>query len=434
MAEIVPLNPAAPQPSAVEQATAAARANIEQHGTAAPAPAAQPRVPAGDPDGKGGRFNSDVVKDLGGAPADPAPDAGQTPPTPPVPPAGEQPPAPTPKPGEGQPAPKPGEQAPPEGEVEGEVDEERVVRLKNAEGEDIELELDDPVLAAAVREAAEVAQRIDTIVEQVDTERDEISAERAMIQHNPVGYMLDVLGDDPEQLDEIVLFLASDPAVQKRIAPMLAKVLTDKNVAADTHASHKRRIDDAAATVSRAVEQNRVVAANVREITSALNALVPETLEAGAREVALGDLRREVAEYATRNNLVTLPVHQLPTLLANRLRLLGVDPATAAKRIQSASPVRHKAARYRGSAAPAGAPPAGSPPAAPKAKPNGQQFVKGQERRAAAGSIPGAGAGAPGTPGALEAFKNPDGSAMSIEQTIAEHRRRVNSGVRVLGT
>ncbi len=91
------------------------------------------------------------------------------------------------------------------------------------------------------------------------------------------------------------------------------------------------------------------------------------------------------------------------------------------------STTRRGAAARVGTKRPAA--PITQPPVRPT--PNGAAFVAGAERRKAV-AIPGAGSGSPTTAPDLTPPTNPDGSKMSVAQTVAWHRSRVATGNVVL--
>jgi hypothetical protein len=438
---IVPIANNGPRESAVEAATRDALARIEQTGSAVPqsvnhGTGSQPRIPAGDPDGRGGRFSPDPIAEAGRnvPPADDpaaapaaaaAPEAGQVDPAAPAAPAGEQQP--------------PAAPAAPEGEQEPAGDEvpENVVTFTNEAGERI---ADDPALAAQLREVADLTLRgaeVEQALASLDEERAKILEQRALVQHNPVGFVLDTLAGQPQQLEQLVMYLIAHPDVQQHLGERINKVLRDPNERRATFAEMEARRTQAAATVTSVVQEERAVAENLREVRAAVTAMLPATLSPEARDVVYRDMLADIADYADRRDLLTVPVTDLPTLLAARLRVIGVDPTQAAQRVLEASTSsRRRVARFRGAGKPAAAAPARPaapvPPVAPAPR-TGRAFVEGQARRAAVGSMPGGGAGNPGVPGALEAPRNNDGSPMSVEQTIEWHRKRVATGQRVLG-
>jgi hypothetical protein len=145
----------------------------------------------------------------------------------------------------------------------------------------------------------------------------------------------------------------------------------------------------------------------------------------------------DLKAYAERNNLLTLPVEDIPMLLSRRLTALGADPVAAAKLANEAinrAPSRASArgvAPNRVRSAKTGAP-TGTPtvPAARPATPKtGKAFVASAASRKAV-VVPGSGAGSPTGTSTLTPPRNPDGSKMTIAETTAWHRQRLGKGVK----
>lgn len=429
-----PPAPAGPVPSNVEQASAAARALIAQNGTILTPE--QPRVAAGTP--AGGQFAQPFVKEVGreidpnspdaNIPKNGAPPAGQQPPAAPTPPVdGQQPPAPPV-------APDPAETAEEIAAREAEEAAALRVLLPGREGdEEYEFVVDKPEAAERLRQLKngyvrgnEVKAR-EAAAEQAVAEVEQV---RVSMQVDPVGFVLDEIGSSPAALDHLALAILTQPETWKRLQPMLAKLVSDplelRTVAAEQRAARAEYRDTAAARIT----EDRAVQANLREVQATCAAMLPTDLPPEQQKVIYQNMLRDLGAYAERHRLLTIPVHEIPVLVARQLTAIGVDPVEAAKR---AAQVPAGSAR-----APNGAPPrrpaptsAAPAPSAPAAKPSGQQFKASAERRAAA-TIPSGGAGSPSSADGLTPPRNADGTPMSTEQTVAWHRARLARGIKSL--
>jgi len=425
----------APAKSNIEQATDEARARLAQGGSAMPPSsaaaaraAAQPRVAGGQP--QGGQFAQDQLRREipGGQPDEaveetPRPDPGEQREVRPeehgvVPDEQGQPPVPD------------------EGDEEGaDVPEERAVVIPGLteDEEELHVEFEDPAVASRLREIVSQASQIDRREQEVLQSFDEIDQMRESVTTDPVGFALNVIGQDQQALDHLVLGALTQPEVWQRLQPTLAKMVADPNEARLVAAEQKGRRADYRDEASRAIVQRREVRENLSQIQQAVASVIPETLDAERANVAFADMLRDLKEYADRYDLLTIPLHDLPTLLQRRLTALGIDPGEASQRMQRAALRRAPRGRSplagRAPAAPNGnghQPPNGRP----SSKPNGQAFVASQDRRRAVAAIPSGGAGAPTSRNDLTPPRDKDGNPLGIAATIEWHRGRVKKGVK----
>ena len=413
-------NTGAPVRSATEMASEAALQRLAATGSVLPA--------AGTP----------------GAPA-PAPTA----PPAPLPTSGQAPPAPI----EGVPAitpPAPGDAAPagtedpnavpaitddPAPATEDELtvllpgregDEEFAFKVETAEAADRLRQLKNGyVRGTALRVAqAEVAQRLE-----------EVEGVRQMVDYDPAGFVMDnVLPENPAAVDHLILYTLTQPEVFNRLAPTLQKLLTDETEFRTVAAEQKAERFQQRETVQTRIHEARAVSANLADIQSTVGAILPSTMSPEAQQLAYADCMRDLKAHADRYNLLTLPVHEIPTLLARRLTALGINPVEAAQRAADA------AVRNAGAVGPSGkfpAPRAGTPNGSPAAnggtpapRPGGKTFVTSMERRKEAGSIPPTGAGSPSNAPPAFTARKPDGSVMTTEEALAAHRARLAKGIR----
>lgn len=401
--------PDAPAQTAVQQAAAAALESIEKTGSAAPR-------------GPDGRFVS------ASAAPEASPTAGQPATTdePDAPPPDGQPAAPkapaSPVPDEPAPAseePAPAEEAKP-----------LTVELLDRNGQPMELELGDEQTADLVRmyrNGYMAGEEARGVVAQAQEQVAQAEAEREFMLADPLGFMRQAgMTQNPELLEHIILGLVSehwDTVRDKVIA------LDDPMELRTVRAETGRRELEIAGEIQQQLAEQRAVRTNLGEITSAITAITPANLKPSQQRIFERACLDTLKQYADQYDLLTIPVAQLPELLADTLDAWDIDPETAAATIGHAAgrhpgrrpaPVaRPAASRPASPAAPRS--PAPKPAAAPpRAAPNGQRFVASARRKAAAASPP-PGAGSPGT-GAVAPPKTKDGKPMGIADTIAWHK------------
>lgn len=429
----------APIRSATEEASAAARAAIAATGTALPpTPPAhpsinQPRVAPGVPEG--GQFAPDPRRELPN-PSEPTPPAaGQPDPGQQPAPTEGQTPAPDPNAPAGQETPEPG--------AEGEPEENAlVVALPGArEGEEFEIQVDSHEAAERLRQLRNSSMRgneVRAAREDIARQLDEINGVRQMIETDPAGFVADVvLPESPEAADHLVLYTLTQPEVFRRLAPTLKALLTDEREFRTVAAEQKAARAEMTQQAQTRIQEGRIVQQNFRDIQSSVAAMIPS--DRADVELVTRDCLRDLKAYADRYNLLTIPVHEVPTILATRLQAIGINPVEAAARaaetaVRNAAAVgpngRHPAPRAPGSAPITNAGTGGAPTGRPSTPaPNGKRFVASSVARKNA-AAPSGGAGSP--PGGTPAFTStkPDGTKMGIQEAVAAHRERVSKGVK----
>lgn len=420
--------------SNVEQASAAARAAIAAgQPIIPPAPGeGQPRVPAGRPEG--GEFAPDPRRELPGGKPDDSTD--RTPRAP-----GEEREVPD-APGV---APKPGEAAPDDEGGNGEgtdshddaaLEELAVVIPAIGDGEeDLHIELEDKAAAGRLREIVSQVSQVEQREQAILADFDEIDRVRESVVADPVGYAMTVLGNDPAALDHLVLGTLTRPDVLARLGPKIQKMLADPNELRVVTSEQKGVRAEYRDLATQRIQENREVRENLNQIQQAIASVIPENLDQARAAVVFSDMLRDVQEYANRYDRLTIPVTDLPMLLARRLSALGIEPQDAAQRMTKAAMRRAPRGRSplagRAPVASNGNGTNGGAPARAAGKPDGKAFVASSDRRRAAGGIPAAGAGAPaGGHADLAPPTDKDGKPLGIEDTIKWHRARLKKNVR----
>lgn len=426
----------APIKSAVEIASDEARARLAGGGSALPPEVVQrpgdtARVAAGTP--AGGQFAPSLTKELpGGQP----PGDGQ----------GTQ--TPEPKPGEA-PAPpvepKPGDA--PTGEPPTETPEEKTAReaaealavetpIMLGEGDaavPLVLHADTPENAAHLQAlvAQAVAGREATIaVEQAQRQLAQMEDMREYGEVDPVGFVTDMLGGNVEAGEHLALFLVSQPTLFERIKPTLLKLVQNpaeltnvSNAVAAQRGTFEKK-------ANQAVAEGRAIRQNVTDVQATVMALLPPDMPDATRRVAFRDMLRDLRDIAVSQDLLTLPVHQIPSLLTERMAALGINPEEATARAATAAARRPGGTSTSARAVSARRPPPVVTPRSTVPKPNGKAFVTSAAQKREVAAIPAAGAGSPGGGGGLTPPRNTDGTPMSTEQTVQWHRQQLAKGIR----
>lgn len=419
--------PNLPQRSAIEIASEAARASIASGGSPVPV------EPARDP--RNGQFTEpgrlDTARELGTSRQPAAPEPGQAPPAAPAPaPEGQEPPAGT-EPAEGQEAEEEVVEETAE-EQQAREAQERTVTLLGRNNTEFEFVAPDKETADVLRQLRNQVERVGAIDEaraEIQQRAQEFEALETVLEASPTSFVLDRL-QDPEQIDHLVLALASNPEVFARIGTRLQQIAANpqqREIEAIRQENKRLTMEREVATVT---EERAAVRQNLEDVRTTVMSLIPATLSEDATSLLFRDCIRDLRDYANRHNLPTLPVRDIPALLATRLTAHGINPVEAAARAADAATRRGATPNRR--PAPASPRVPVSAPAKPAVPPpTGKQLVLSAKKKGAA-ALPPAGAGSPPATTPMTPPLNADGSKMSIEQRIAWHKQQLAGGKRRL--
>ena len=429
----------APAQSAVEAATAAALARVEQTGTALPAD------PARGPDGKfvePGRI--DHAREVG----TPKPQAGQAAPADdPAATEGQEPPA-SPTPADGQQAAEAG--AEPEAVEEGAPETaeqkaareaaERTIVFNGRNNEEFELELP----ADTPKEVVEAVRGLRNQVmrtEEIKTAREEI-AQRSQeleqtvqsIEMDPVGFVLSVVEDEPaitlkdgtsvDLAEHTVLSLLTHPKLFDKLRDRVAAIVSDETELRIARGEVKAQRGDIREEARTAAEERVVVSRNLQDVQATVGAILPTDWPEDRQRVLYADCMRELKDYADRHNLLTIQPKDIPAILSHRLYAYGINPAEAATRAAETVVRRDRRPAPRPASGPARQTPAPRPAAPP---PSGKRFVASARKKGDAAAIPPGGAGSPAGTQPLTPPKKADGSPMGIQETIDWRRAQLRA-------
>lgn len=458
-AAVVPVPASGPKPSAVEQATEAARQRLEAGQSLLPT---NTRHDARNPGN--GQFTEaarlDQAREAGSPRAGQGTQTAQTPSadtqTAPDPQttADGQGEAETPEETEEQRTAREAAEAAretPEQRAAREAIEARSVVLTDNRGQEIEIELPEGTPQEVIdtvrmyRNGFMRAEEVRMAEQQITERANQLADRQAEIELDPVGFVLDLARDMPEIelqdgtsvqiVDHLVLHLLSQPKIWDRLSPKVQALLEDekelRTVRAET-GQQRHAIREEMRTVA---EERAVVSRNLQDVQATLGAILPASMPQAQQRLLYDDCLRDLKEYADRHRLLTLPIQDIPAILATRLTAYGVNPAEAATRATESAQRRASATRSGRQSAtrPASPSRAPAPPArsaAPPAPRNGQRFVASARQRQVLAGLPAAGAGSPsGTP-ALTPPNNPDGTKMTIEQRVEWHRGQLRKGIK----
>jgi hypothetical protein len=242
---------------------------------------------------------------------------------------------------------------------------------------DVEIEVDDQATAERINQLRNEGMRreqFDAGMAEITAAQEELAQIEEAFTIDPAGFVLDNL--DEENAPNVALALLTEPKIWEALQSTVDALLSDpkelRTLQAEAKAARletKQRLRDAS-------ERRKVQEANAREITGAIDVMIPEAMSQAQRSALVKDLTRDIKEHIERNNLQSLDVKDLPTIVSDRLQLNGIDPLEARKSIKNgkrspAKPTTKKRSRQK-----------------PK---SGKQLVKASAKRKKAAASPGPG-------------------------------------------
>jgi hypothetical protein len=277
---------------------------------------------------------------------------------------------------------------------------------RHAHEQPYKIAVDSPEIAERLRQNLNGAMRREQFEEamrEVEARAEQVEQQEVQLMVDPVRAVRETL--TPEQQDLLILALLTDDTVFQRVGPQL-ETLQDDLSRRELRLDVRDKYTQAREQATGQIEQQRAVQRNTREVKTALEAIMPESLAPAAQQLWMKDAMRELSVVCRQHNIRLLDPMAIPTALQARLVATGVDPASAAENIARALYGR------RGGAAATppngGAPRAASAPALP-APPRAGTPTPGQrpvqalkvahERRAAAAATAGPGMGTPASGG-----------------------------------
>lgn len=314
-------------------------------------------------------------------------------------------------------------------DAEGAEDELLVVGPGRRDGEEVEIAAPDKETAERLRQWVNSAQRVDevdSLREDAVAMRREVEEFQEMLATDPAGVVTQGLEGNPEAQRHLALYLLTRPDIWQQVRDTVmqlddaerfefvqAKVELERHTLADQFRS--------------VAEENRAVDQNLRDVQSAVAAVIPPEVGEATRTQFFRDALRDIAAYADRHGRLTIDVRDIPLIIAQRLSANGIDPVQAASRIAEGNRnTRRNRSTENRTAAVAPAQRSASRTAPKPPQRTGAQMVQGARRRVVASAIPGGGAGAQGNSPEKPPF-DPSLGTSATEQAIAWHRKRTQT-------
>lgn len=267
------------------------------------------------------------------------------------------------------------------------------------------VEVEDAELAAHLAALSRGALRRDQLqraMAEVEQSREELARLQDTMRIDPVNFVVEQL-PEPTQI-EMAMTLLSQPKIWDAVVAVYGELDEQGRHAAALEAENERL--RRRGNSSREIDRLSQMRQQGREVGASLTRAVPDDFDERRAALLQGDLRRDVAEYVTRNGLSTLRVDEILPIIEARLELYGVDPAEANERMMDTGtpPLPSGARAARRVEQPA---PARRAPEAPAR--TGKTLVAQVNARRRAGAVPGGGAGVPAT-----------GPSLPRKQTVKE--------------
>ena len=296
-----------------------------------------------------------------------------------------------------------------EGEEEEEEEEKKdepitvSVPGRQPDDEDLEIEVDDQELAERINHLKNGFMR----GEEVRKREGEIDASEGAMEElsdafeiDPAGFVMQYV--EEKDLPQVVLALLTQKPVWDALAETVDKLFGDAGELRTLQAESKAARLEARQSLQKRSEDRKQDAKRSKELSEAIDLMVPETMAEKAREQLVMDLTRDTTDHISRNKLGEFAVKDLVPLLAARLETNGIDPLDARKAIQNGSRSRGKISTKKG----------------PKKKPKtGKELATASAKRKKVAAAPGPGKkAAPAQPTKLPA-------GQTIKERIAEAKK-----------
>lgn len=211
--------------------------------------------------------------------------------------------------------------------------EPTVVPIRGRDGNEVEIEVDDPQAAEVLRTLAKDAMRKQEFtkrMEAVQQKEAEYREFETLMATNPEGVILQHLPAD-KQINLAVALLAQH---WDALAPHLVKFDTEPA----SRIAEAANVRATMAEQARTFEQRRQIASYAAQVETTVRNLVPEHIPDDVAETFLADASADLARAIQQRGGTMIPVADIPSLLARRTSLYGFDqpsPASAPSRVPS---------------------------------------------------------------------------------------------------
>ena len=246
----------------------------------------------------------------------------------------------------------------------------------------------------------------------IEQDRESMALIEARLELDPEGFLFENIPRD--RAADVALQVLLEPEIWASVSDIIAELSESDDKREFVRVSlENQRLKNQQHTEQRMTERQEA-ARSAQGIKQVCAQLVPQHLSKQDQIAFYQTLQQTVADHADRMGLSHLDPRDVPLIVSQRLRAIGVDPVEAASRLFT----RPNKAPAKNGRTPAAAP---LPrPAQPKS-PTGPQFMQAQDKlRLAATGVP-AGAGAPSS-----AALPPPPSGQTLEQRIEWARRNLS--------
>lgn len=253
--------------------------------------------------------------------------------------------------------------------------------------EPLHVEIENPEVAERLQAVARAGlrrQEFNRLQAELEQEREERAQFEDALQADPVALVLERM--NPAKRLEMARALFYTPEIFKALSEEMQGL--EPAELENRSLTMRNQILARRGEVDRTLAQRSSYRQRGREIRGAITRLIPDELDAEEAKVLAVDLERDITDHIIRTKATNLRTEDIPTIVERRLALYGIDPETAASRLQDPDLAPLPLAARRGATRP-------STPARTAPARTGQDVVRQAERRRVAGAVPGGGAAIP---------------------------------------
>ena len=302
------------------------------------------------------------------------------------------------------------EKEPEEVDKEAEDDKTFTARLPGRfpDDDDVEIEVDDQKTAERINQLRNGFMR----GEEVRKATDELQAAQGELAKIDEAFTIDPAGFVNDHIDakiapQVALALLVQPNIWKELEGTINTLLQNPQELRTLQAEAKAARLETKQMLKDKMETRKRQDENSKQVEEAIDLIAPEDMEESTRQVLIRDMIRDVMEHISRNKLEELKVKDVPMIVAERLRVNGLDPLQAQEAIKNGKRSRGKPSLKK------------KPKVPPK---TGKQLVKASAKRKKVAAAPGAGKKA----APIEPKRLPAGQ--TIKERFAEVRKRGGLG------
>lgn len=285
-----------------------------------------------------------------------------------------------PKPAAAAPAPEPAAGS-------GTVEKITLAGLADRGEEDIELEIDDPIVAERLRRLAKDGLRGAAAREQrraLDADRERFAQVTAEVEDDPTGFVINRMS--PERQIEVARALILEHL--DALLPEIDELVATPGMRSDKRLELQRNLSKSAGEA----QIQRETRAYAGQVMNAVEALIPDDADPEDAREFIQLSRQRLAALANAGTKVT--PENVGTLLARQLKFAGYSGQPAPAAASPAAPAARSAAPVARPATPQARAIAARSPSIEEATRAGQRVRRVQTQRAAATRVAPAGAGA----------------------------------------